>query len=137
MKNIVENREIKFRAWSDWDEKMTYFSLRSLNDTHDDVLGNINPLKIQQYTGLKDGKGKDIYEGDIIRPKLSVKDMMKAMLGECIENYSIEKFEVCWNEGCFELYDADHMYAGDLKQVYDGCEVLGNIYKNPELLRRK
>lgn len=81
------------------------------------------PKSVGQYTGLKDKNGKKIFEGDIIRYQCG-----------------IDKFElmvVIWNESTASLvlaYSKDMNYYETLMNTKYYCEVIGNIYYNPELL---
>ncbi len=90
------------------------------------------------YTGLKDFKrteefpeGQEIYEGDIIECKCKFDN-----------KYYIAHFmtEIEWDEtmGGFLFQDSEYSWVG-MEAISDGgsytCEVIGNIYDNPELLK--
>ena len=110
-------REIKFRAWVDG-EKM-------INDVGNNLgyyLGTKDSCELMQYTGLKDKNGKEIYEGDIIDN------------GEGMELTIVE-----YVEDMFHLKSTKYpnLSKGNYRlatYVGLGCEIIGNIYENPELL---
>ena len=125
-------REIKFRTWvKDRKEifevilinyvskKVTYIVERTghlLNIRHD----KFNNVELMQYTGLKDKNGKEIYEGDIL-----------------FESSGEEYFKVVFEDGSFRAeFEGDfEEHSFDLIDVVaQGCEVVGNIYENTELL---
>ena len=127
-------REIKFRAWLKEKKEMidnarpNFFCkhLHYLCDNSSggqDVLGvSTEDIELMQYTGLKDKNNKEIYEGDILSDGNNDKPYKVIF-----ENESFRaEFEGDFEEYSFDLIDV----------VAQGCEIIGNIYENPELIRK-
>lgn len=76
----------------------------------------VDPSTVGQFTGLEDKLGTKIFEGDIVR-------------------YG-QRGAVEYNSGSaqFTLNFTDSTYEGFDNIPFCDCEVLGNIYDNPELL---
>ena len=78
--------------------------------------------ELMQSTVLIDKNGKEIFEGDVLR------------------TYDGELAKVVWNKylGCWEARFIDEIVdlseVADIKYNRSDCEVVGNIYENPELL---
>ena len=114
-------REIKFRAWDKRFNQMADVHAIALHQnililsTRSDRDTPFSEVNLMQFTGLKDKNGKEIYEGDIF------------------ENHQADINIVNWFGGswCYENY---HAGALPLWPDNETCEVLGNIYENPELL---
>lgn len=73
---------------------------------------------IQQWTGLTDSQGVEIYEGDIL--KWGEKNLSKVEF----YNGAFFVFGINWG-ACWQLAD----YA-------DAYKIVGNIFQNPELLEK-
>jgi len=80
---------------------------------------DINDFDIEQFTGLTDCKGKEIYEGDI----LFNPDIFKG-----------HKTRVIYDQGCFSIVPINFSGGEPRLSVKYGGEVIGNIHENPELL---
>lgn len=112
-------RELKFRAWHETDKCWYNPLFIEMNLLGQAILHHgleqfeiIPASAIEQYTGLKDKNGKEIYEGDIVRQ----------VGGNLI-------YPVNFKYGGFLPFTSD-MMSFDA----DYCEIIGNIHENPELL---
>lgn len=88
------------------------------------------PSTVGQYTGLTDKNGKKIFEGDIVQYQ---PEYWCEPLQSVVEYYADK-----WNYPAFDL--KDHNYtANGLQSAHEegGCEVIGNIHDNPELLEKE
>ena len=118
-------REFKFRAW-DIDNSAWIYSghLKTEMSWFFNMLVPLNYV-LEQYTGIKDLNGKEIYEGDII---------------SWVESrWSWDhpaKYEKVTYKHLVEYYESaceGYPYIGfDFPTLR--CEVIGNIHENPELL---
>jgi uncharacterized phage protein (TIGR01671 family) len=72
---------------------------------------------LMQYTGLKDKNGKEIYEGDLLLRHRNAPPIME---------------EVQYGSSTWLLVGEDGGIFLDV--INQHCEVMGNIYENPELL---
>ena len=135
-------RDIKFRAWDKQHKEMTMvntlsFNLSTMNRNEEYRLNYIIEFKLgslvrqdgenmilMQYIGLKDGHGKEIYEGDIVKADSSYHiwggAKLKVFYGEV-------KFEP--ERGYYCVFKDTNRTDIDKNHI----EVIGNIYQNPEL----
>lgn len=133
----MKNRELKFRVWAPDERRMIanaiiggqvviaeYDLLTEDTDFEPnyyscDNKGSKYPFVVMQFTGLKDKKGKDIYEGDIIKHSEGifqvVYDNKKTAFG--LIN---DKRPHSWIQ-----------WGNAIKYII----IIGNIYETPELLK--
>ncbi len=125
------NRELKFRVWLHDTKKWGDVAcIEVFNSTGKlEYLYQDQPYTIQQYTGLKDKNGKEIYEGDICNAGIVIGDV----------NYSIGGFYLASNPlmAYFKGYpDNMNVLSPDWDSSWIDVEVIGNVIQNPELLNQ-
>ena len=86
-----------------------------------------NDLHLMQSTGLKDKNDQEIFEGDVVR---------QVRIQPTIENEIITGV-VTMLEGSWLIVNDNEQLASDLWSETDENEIIGNIYKNLELLENK
>jgi len=135
------SRELKFKVWSK--EKHTFLHTREeFNPNkgleflwYDGVregwrgigyfIEKPESFEVVQYTGLKDTKGVEIYERDLIK------------LSEAPYVYKVYWYEYrlgifCNNPALTKMGWAEQPFN---KSVYKRCEVVGNVFETPELFK--
>jgi uncharacterized phage protein (TIGR01671 family) len=108
-------RQFRFRVWNPDEESMMYFTLSNI--WFPDRYLIQHKIDVQQFTGLHDQTGKEIYEGDLLR--FAYKDGGKEFVGEV--QYS-EKFAcfIVVIEKAFETFN-------DLADHASSFKIVGNI----------
>ncbi len=132
----------KFRFWHKPTQKiMDCYGFNEdfvFGDTLDGVGTEYNPAKFEdcilmQCTGLKDKNEKLIYEGYILKYTSKPTNTQKnnPEYKPYTENYSVvwEDFYTGYN-----LRSKEKVNCFNLGIMAKDCEVIGNIYENPELL---
>jgi uncharacterized phage protein (TIGR01671 family) len=165
-RRIYSMREIKFRAWDKpinrWYspvyeahkgllEELNIgisgrLSLRTMSGTADESTFK-DRFIIMQYTGLKDSEGREVYEGDILRFTYWWFDGNEAetpLIGEVTyiqeeASYGLTHIKNAeWIKHIGgEEGDKDTQSFSGWQFSSDDIQILGNIYKNPELLEPK
>lgn len=111
----------KYRAWDKLNERFEYFDLNK-PETMPVTNSAVYFMPRQQFTGLKDKKGKEIYEGDII--KMFVRETICTI--EYLSNYG--GFMVCWGKA--NVLHLENRFGFD----YVECEKIGDIHDNKDFL---
>lgn len=127
----MRSREIKFRAWTKHDKKMTEWDeVLKANNPAAWFTGHLKTVILMQATGIKDVNGKEIYEGDILRTTF-IKDMGEK--GKGISCVIFNEFVGAW------MISYTGGFGGAASDYIDRYkhEVIGNIAQNPDLLPKQ
>lgn len=107
---------IRFRAWNKGKESYLY-DVQDTYDTNESCFGDFlldnERYTVEQFTGLTDVNGKDIYEGDIV------------------ENERGEILRVSYS-AIDASFVAGNCYFGSIGAGKE-IRIIGNVHANPEL----
>lgn len=104
-------RELKFRVW----DNVSYMSKPfTMGDAIAKVIEFTDDCVVMQYTGRRDINGQEIYEGDIVYHGESIREVIYYLT-----NWVLKRGE-----------------DGILLSFSSTPRVIGNIYENPELLKK-
>jgi len=123
-------REIKFRAWDNEEKNFIYFdALEGLLSECDETYRRRCVGQLEQFTGLRDKNGKEIYEGDLLKeiaPRGYIYRVFGVAGGFVINSFQDEITMLRFAEPIANMQTAGY--------IQEQCEVIGNIHENPELL---
>ena len=131
------SRTLKFKSWDKTNKKWALDGLEfhaigetalfNLLDQYS--VENFADLEIVQFTGMKDRKGKPVYEGDIVCGSIEPPYETNAHVGEI--HFAAGAFII---DGVGTMYDQVLSISPD---ILDGWEIIGNIFEYKHLLGGK
>ena len=108
--------EINLRVWNTRSKEMIYFNLSQLNILRE-VKMHWEIYNVMISTRIKDERGKDVFEGDIVKAD----GYFGEFLAEVIFDNKTAQFKLKKIDG--EEFNLDPL-----------CNVIGNIYQMPNLI---
>lgn len=127
-------RELKFRSWLKnyncyadvlgFEQGRLFVQFQSGERAQHRLYVPIEYCVLEQYTGLKDKNGKDIYEGDVV-------EYTTCYYG----NEKRHRKVVEWKEWDSDDFGEPHNIG--YRDLSEYMEVIGNIHENADLLEKK
>lgn len=129
-------REIKFRAWNGKNKEFVYEVLCCGEDINSVLNSKTSGLIFQQFTGLHDKNGKEIYEGDILKDPAhypnGYQHSLNNQTGVAYYDTELGGWYITNNltDGKHETPNTQTLQLATAKNY----KVIGNIYENKDLL---
>lgn len=124
-------RQVKYRLWcnnkKEWEKDAWHLTPDGrIIDSKRQIEMKSETHFLNQFTGLLDKQGVEIYEGDILYGVNGSINCLPWKWGNYMVKYEKGNHNVPLDWGSHENHDSTHWF-----------EVIGNIYENPELLGTK
>ncbi len=132
--------EVKFRVWDDKEKKFWYFTLQEILERRMSYRGSFDEKILKgnkdRFIGLKDKKGREIYERDIVVfDCYSYEEPENTYTGEIVYSNGNSCFSL---SGYDEWGKVEYVPLCEIGGSYTTIiEVVGNIHENPELLEEE
>lgn len=136
-------KDMKCRVWNPHTKEMVYLPTLIVDEysigfaTEDEFYVDINnhhptpDLEVTWWTGITDKNGKDIYEDDVVNI-----NHPQDLTGDFTNKPGL----VFWWDSEASFYHGHESVKGGSgrppKRMWEYCEVIGNIYENPELVAK-
>ena len=138
-------RTIKFRGYSDELKSFVYGFYQEVNVncvvySYIFWQGNTTPVitdSVGQFTGLHDKNGKEIYTGDILQLK-KLDGIVLLYKIFCVKGgFAFNTHQDDFYKPQIEIYFYESTSDMQNSSFISTLEIIGNIFKNPELLEKK
>lgn len=115
-------------------EPEKFYDVDSGKNSHGNKIVEVIPKTVCQCTGLKDDDGTLIFENDV----LSLKDEISKCEWKAVVKFGNSNSEYTWGWQLVPITECDAnkdiLMWVETEMGYMYCEVIGNIFDNPELL---
>jgi uncharacterized phage protein (TIGR01671 family) len=128
-------RQLKFRAWDKLEKRFIYPDKGYQGHYVLSLDGKFHNLQngsggdeyvVQQFTGLKDVEGKEIYEGDILQRRCTRSDYIFKYTCEWSDEESAFMRRNNW-DGVMDTF---------LPDLIKNLKIIGNVFENSEFLNK-
>jgi hypothetical protein len=119
------NRTLKFRVWCEYQSAFEHIDLYKDNFN----IGKYVNAEINQFTGLTDSFGNDIYEGDFLE--------IAGTFEKVLIKYEVDKFVTNAVSKNFVLKKSNLSDYLNLNIFNSKIKIIGNIKENPDLENEK
>ena len=144
-------RELRFRVWNPDEERMMYFMMTNI--WFPDRYLIQYKIDVQQFTGLHDRDGKEIYEGDLVefiyanQPDIEdSKGVYEVFYSQKNSAFYLRVHKKNWLDTAFVTQQDAKAKTIDVNcpvqsltelplSQFKICKVIGNIFENPELIK--